>query len=38
VVGDHLLIAPPAVISEEEIQWAVAELWAAILEAAAEVR
>jgi adenosylmethionine-8-amino-7-oxononanoate aminotransferase len=38
VAGDHLLIAPPAVISDEEVQWAVAELRAAILETAADLR
>jgi adenosylmethionine-8-amino-7-oxononanoate aminotransferase len=31
--GDHLLIAPPAVITAEEIRWAVAELRGAIEEA-----
>ena len=31
--GDHLLIAPPAVISEEQITWSVDQLRAAILEA-----
>jgi hypothetical protein len=30
--GDHLLIAPPAVITAEEIRWAVAELRKAIEE------
>jgi len=30
--GDHLLIAPPAVITAEEIRWAVAELRGAIEE------
>ena len=34
VSGDHLLIAPPAVITEEQIRWTVGELKAAILEAA----
>jgi adenosylmethionine-8-amino-7-oxononanoate aminotransferase len=38
VAGDHLLIAPPAVISREEIGWAVKELRAAILEAAGDTR
>jgi adenosylmethionine-8-amino-7-oxononanoate aminotransferase len=33
VSGDHLLLAPPAVISEEEIDWAVEQLAAAIREA-----
>jgi len=32
VAGDHLLIAPPAVITEEEIGWAVEQLRAAVLE------
>jgi len=32
--GDHLLIAPPAVITKEEIRWAVAELRGAIEEVA----
>lgn len=31
--GDHLLIAPPAVISEDQIAWAVEQLGAAIEEA-----
>jgi adenosylmethionine-8-amino-7-oxononanoate aminotransferase len=34
VAGDHLLIAPPAVISGEEIRWAVEQIRAAILECA----
>ena len=33
VAGDHLLIAPPAVIASEEIQWAVEQLGQAIEEA-----
>ncbi len=33
VAGDHLLIAPPAVISAEQIGWAVEQLDAAVLEA-----
>jgi adenosylmethionine-8-amino-7-oxononanoate aminotransferase len=28
--GDHLLIAPPAVITTEQVEWAVAELEGAI--------
>jgi adenosylmethionine-8-amino-7-oxononanoate aminotransferase len=28
--GDHILIAPPAVITEEQIRWAVGELADAI--------
>jgi len=31
--GDHLLLAPPAVITAEEIDWAIDQLSAAILEA-----
>ncbi|HEY6304179.1 MAG TPA: aminotransferase class III-fold pyridoxal phosphate-dependent enzyme [Terriglobales bacterium] len=34
VAGDHLLIAPPAVISGEQIQWAVEQIGAAVLESA----
>jgi adenosylmethionine-8-amino-7-oxononanoate aminotransferase len=30
VAGDHLLIAPPAVITSEEIGWAVKQLGEAI--------
>jgi adenosylmethionine-8-amino-7-oxononanoate aminotransferase len=33
VAGDHLLIAPPAVISAEEIRWAVEQIRAAVLAA-----
>jgi adenosylmethionine-8-amino-7-oxononanoate aminotransferase len=36
--GDHLLIAPPAIISEEQIQWSVKQLRAAILETVADLR
>lgn len=32
VSGDHLLLAPPAVITEEQIDWSVEQLSAAILE------
>jgi adenosylmethionine-8-amino-7-oxononanoate aminotransferase len=32
VAGDHLLIAPPAVISAEEIRWAVEQIGAAVVE------
>ena len=32
VAGDHLLIAPPAVITGEEIRWAVEQTGAAVLE------
>jgi adenosylmethionine-8-amino-7-oxononanoate aminotransferase len=31
--GDHLLLAPPAVITEAEVAWAVQELRSAIQEA-----
>ncbi len=34
VAGDHLLIAPPAVTSEEEIGWAVEQVRAAVRECA----
>ena len=34
--GDHLLIAPPAVITADEIGWAVEQIRAAVLEAAAQ--
>jgi adenosylmethionine-8-amino-7-oxononanoate aminotransferase len=33
IAGDHLLLAPPAVLTPEQITWAVDELRAAILEA-----
>ncbi len=36
VAGDHLLIAPPAVISAEEIGWAVEQIRAAVLAATAQ--
>jgi adenosylmethionine-8-amino-7-oxononanoate aminotransferase len=35
IAGDHLLIAPPAVISAEEIGWSVEQIRAAVLESAA---
>lgn len=35
VAGDQMLIAPPAVISAEEILWAVEQIREAVLEAAA---
>ncbi len=38
VAGDHLLIAPPAVITSEEIGWAVEQLGEAIEESAMGVR
>lgn len=37
ISGDHLLIAPPAVITSKEIDWAVAQLRDAIAEAALSV-
>jgi adenosylmethionine-8-amino-7-oxononanoate aminotransferase len=36
ISGDHLLIAPPAVITDEQIAWAVDQLRAAILEGSAK--
>jgi adenosylmethionine-8-amino-7-oxononanoate aminotransferase len=30
IAGDHILIAPPAVISEEQIRWSVDQLRSAI--------
>jgi len=33
VAGDHLLLAPPAIITEEQIAWAVQQLGAAVEEA-----
>jgi adenosylmethionine-8-amino-7-oxononanoate aminotransferase len=33
VIGDHLLIAPPAVISREQVEWAVEQLRDAVAEA-----
>ncbi len=38
VSGDHLLIAPPAIITSEQISWACEQLGAAIEEAASSVR
>jgi len=35
--GDHLLLAPPAVITQEEVSWAVEQLAAAINETHHEV-
>jgi adenosylmethionine-8-amino-7-oxononanoate aminotransferase len=35
ISGDHILVAPPAVISEEQIRWGVKELRSAIEDAAA---
>jgi hypothetical protein len=34
ISGDHILVAPPAVITEEQTRWAVKELRAAIEDAA----
>jgi adenosylmethionine-8-amino-7-oxononanoate aminotransferase len=36
--GDHLLLAPPAVITQEEITWSVTQLRAAVDEAASSLR
>jgi adenosylmethionine-8-amino-7-oxononanoate aminotransferase len=33
VSGDHLLLAPPAIITSEQIGWAVDQLGAAIMQA-----
>jgi adenosylmethionine-8-amino-7-oxononanoate aminotransferase len=38
IAGDHLLIAPPAVISAEEIAWAVEQMRAAVVESVAQAR
>ncbi|MFZ1158278.1 MAG: aminotransferase class III-fold pyridoxal phosphate-dependent enzyme, partial [Candidatus Sulfotelmatobacter sp.] len=38
ISGDHLLLAPPAVITKEEITWSVTQLRAAIAEAATSLR
>ncbi len=38
ISGDHLLLAPPAVITKEEITWSVDQLRAAIDEAASSLR
>jgi adenosylmethionine-8-amino-7-oxononanoate aminotransferase len=37
VSGDHLLLAPPAVITGEQIAWAADQLRAAVREALASV-
>ena len=37
VSGDHILIAPPAIITDEEISWSVQQLRETIQEVAAEV-
>jgi adenosylmethionine-8-amino-7-oxononanoate aminotransferase len=34
-VGDHILLAPPAVITQEQVAWSVDQLAAAIREAEA---
>jgi adenosylmethionine-8-amino-7-oxononanoate aminotransferase len=36
IAGDHLLIAPPAVITAEQIGWAAEQIRAAVVEAAAQ--
>jgi adenosylmethionine-8-amino-7-oxononanoate aminotransferase len=36
--GDHLLLAPPAVITREQIDWSVDQLYAAITEACGSLR
>jgi adenosylmethionine-8-amino-7-oxononanoate aminotransferase len=38
VAGDHLLIAPPAVITSEQVGWAVEQLRAAVVESTAQAR
>ena len=38
VAGDHLLIAPPAVISAEEIAWSVQQIRAAVVETSVAAR
>jgi adenosylmethionine-8-amino-7-oxononanoate aminotransferase len=38
VAGDHLLIAPPAVVTAEQVGWAVEQMRAAVLESAAQAR
>jgi adenosylmethionine-8-amino-7-oxononanoate aminotransferase len=38
ISGDHVLVAPPAVIADDQIDWAVRELRAAIEEAATQLR
>ena len=38
IAGDHLLIAPPAVISGEEIGWAVQQIRAAVVETSVAAR
>jgi adenosylmethionine-8-amino-7-oxononanoate aminotransferase len=36
ISGDHLLLAPPAIITEEQVAWAVQQLGAAVEDATAE--
>jgi adenosylmethionine-8-amino-7-oxononanoate aminotransferase len=38
ISGDHLLLAPPAIITKEEITWSVTQLRAAVDEAASSLR
>jgi adenosylmethionine-8-amino-7-oxononanoate aminotransferase len=38
IAGDHLLLAPPAVISQEQVTWAVEQLSSAIAEASSAAR
>jgi hypothetical protein len=38
IAGDHVLIAPPAVIAADEIAWAVEQLRAAIVETSVATR
>ncbi len=38
ISGDHVLVAPPAVIADDQIEWAVRELRAVIEEAATQLR
>jgi len=38
ISGDHLLLAPPAVIQADEIEWAVEQLRAAVEEASASIK
>jgi adenosylmethionine-8-amino-7-oxononanoate aminotransferase len=33
ISGDHMLLAPPAVITQEQISWAAEQLRAAVLDA-----
>jgi adenosylmethionine-8-amino-7-oxononanoate aminotransferase len=38
ISGDHLLLAPPAVITKEEITWSITQLHAAVAEATSSLR